>query len=61
MQSVSFDAEKPDGTYYEYDRNLKAAVRVTPDGERYPVERFEANFELRPEGSAQITHEEMTT
>ncbi len=45
MQSVSVDAEKPDGTHYEYDRNLKAVVRVTPDGERYPVERFDVNFE----------------
>jgi len=24
MQSVPFDAEEPNGTYYEYDRNLKA-------------------------------------
>jgi hypothetical protein len=45
MQSVSAYAEKPDGTHYEYDRNLKATVKVTPDGERYPVERLDANFE----------------
>ncbi|MGC2466606.1 MAG: hypothetical protein WA517_15530 [Candidatus Acidiferrum sp.] len=45
MQSVSVDAEKPDGTHYEYGRNLKAVVRVTPDGERYPVEGFDVNFE----------------
>src|SRR5437899_2461315 len=36
-QSVSVPAEEPDGTHYEYDRNLKATVKVTPDGERYPV------------------------
>jgi hypothetical protein len=45
MQSVSVDAEKPDGTHYEYDRILKATVKVTPDGERYPVEGLDANFE----------------
>ena len=45
MQSVSVDAEKPDGTHYEYDRNLKTTVKVTPEGERYPVERFDANSE----------------
>jgi hypothetical protein len=44
-QSVSRDAEKPDGTYYEYDRNLKATVRVTPDGERTPVAGLDAKFE----------------
>jgi len=37
-QSVSVDAEEPDGTHYEYDRNLKATVKVTPDGERHPFE-----------------------
>ena len=48
MQSVSVDAEEPDGTHYEYDRNLKATVRVTPDGERYPVKKFDTNFERAP-------------
>ena len=43
-QSVSVTAEEPDGTHYEYDRNLKATVKVTPDGERYPVKRFDANI-----------------
>ena len=38
MQPVSIDAEEPDGTHYDYDRNLKATVKVTPDGERTPVE-----------------------
>jgi hypothetical protein len=45
-QSVSITAEEPDGTHYEYDRNLKTTVKVTPDGERYPVKRFDAAFEL---------------
>jgi hypothetical protein len=43
-KSVSIAAEEPDGTHYEYDRNLKATVKVTPDGERYPVKRFDANI-----------------
>jgi hypothetical protein len=43
-QSFSIAAEEPDGTHYEYDRNLKATVKVTPDGERYPVKRFDANI-----------------
>jgi hypothetical protein len=48
-QSVSVTAEESDGTHYEYDRNLKATVKVTPDGERYPVKRFDATFEHGPE------------
>ena len=28
VQPVSADVEEPDGTYYEYDRNLKATVKV---------------------------------
>ena len=44
IQSVSVDAEKPDGTHYEYDRNLRATVKVTPDGERYPVAGFDAKL-----------------
>jgi len=43
-QSVSVTADEPDGTHYEYDRNLKATVKVTPDGERYPVKGFDANI-----------------
>src|SRR6266436_6613937 len=43
-ESVSVTTEEPDGTHYEYDRNLKATVKVTPDGERYPVKRFDANI-----------------
>jgi hypothetical protein len=46
---VSFAAEQPDGTHYEYDRNLKATVKVTSDGERYPVRRFDATFEHGPQ------------
>ncbi|MGC2832560.1 MAG: hypothetical protein WB994_23205 [Candidatus Acidiferrum sp.] len=45
IQSVSVDAEEPDGTHYEYDRNLKATVRVTPDGERTPVAELDAKLE----------------
>lgn len=62
MQSVPIDTEEPDGTYYEYDRNLKATVKVTPNGERTPVEELERNFEpaLR-KGPRKIAHEEITT
>jgi hypothetical protein len=48
-QSVSIDAEESDGTHYEYDRNLKATVKVTPDGERHPVKRLDATFEHGPQ------------
>ena len=62
MQSVPIDAEEPDGTYYEYDRNLKTTVRVTPDGERTPVEELETSFEpARRKVSRKIAHEEITT
>ncbi len=62
LQSVPIDAEEPDGTYYEYDRNLKATVKVTPDGERTPVEELERNFEpARRKGTRKIAHEEITT
>ena len=47
-RAVSVTAEAPDGTHYEYDRNLKATVRVTPDGERYPVKKLGANLESGP-------------
>ena len=61
MQSVSKDAEEPDGTYYEYDRNLKATVKVTPDGERTPVAGLETHFEGAPQkGPHKTTHEAMT-
>jgi hypothetical protein len=62
MQSVSIDAEEPNGTYYEYDRNLKATVKVTPDGERTPIEKLETSFEpTRRKGPRRIAHEEITT
>jgi hypothetical protein len=62
MQSVPFEAEEPNGTYYEYDRNLKATVKVTPDGERTTVEELERNFEpARRKGIRKFAHEEMTT
>jgi hypothetical protein len=47
-RSVSVTVEEPDGTHYEYDRNLKTTVKVTPDGERYPVTKLDANFEHGP-------------
>ena len=62
MQPVPFDTEEPDGTYYEYDRNLKATVKVTPVGERIPVEELEASFKpARRKGPRRIAHEEITT
>jgi hypothetical protein len=62
MQSVPLEAEEPNGTYYEYDRNLKATVKVTPDGERTPVEELEGSFEpARRKGPLRIAHEEITT
>ena len=48
-RSVAIAAEQPDGTHYEYDRNLKATVKVTPDGERNPVKRLDATFEHGPQ------------
>jgi hypothetical protein len=58
LQSVPIDAEEPDGTYYEYDRNLKATVKVTPDGERTPVDKLETSFEpTRRRGARKIAHE----
>jgi hypothetical protein len=62
LHSVPIYAEEPDGTYYEYDRNLKATVKVTPDGERTPVEELERNFEpARRKGSRRIAREEITS
>jgi hypothetical protein len=62
MQSVPLEAEEPNGTYYEYDRNLKATVRVTFDGERTPVEKLETSFEpTRPKGPRKIAHEEIAS
>jgi len=61
MQPVSADVEEPDGTYYEYDRNLKATVKVTPDGERTPVAGFETHFGRAPQrGPHKTTHEAIT-
>ena len=62
MQSVPFDAEESDGTHYEYDRNLKATVKVTPDGERTPVEKLETGFKpARWKAPRKIAREEITT
>jgi hypothetical protein len=48
-QWVATGAEQPDGTHYEYDRNLKVTVKVTPDGERYPVKKLGAKFGKGPQ------------
>jgi len=62
IQSVPLEAEEPNGTYYEYDRNLKATVKVTPDGERTSVKELERNFgPVRRKGPRSIAHEEITT
>lgn len=62
MQSVPFEADEPNGTYYEYDRNLKATVKVTPDGERTPVEELETSLQVaRRTGPRRIAREEITT
>ena len=62
VQPVPIDAEQPDGTYYEYDRNLKATVKVTPDGERTPVEELETNFKpAHRKGTRKTAHEEIST
>jgi len=59
MQSVPFEAEEPNGTYYEYDRNLKATVKVTSDRERTPVEKLETSFEpTLGKAPRKIAHEE---
>ncbi len=47
-QSVSISAEEPDGTHYEYYRNLKATVKVTPEGERQSVAGLDVKFERAP-------------
>lgn len=47
MQAVAIDAEEPDGAHYEYDRNLRTTVRVTPDGERTPVQELERTLRSR--------------
>lgn len=46
VRPVSGDVDEPDGTYYEYDRNLKATVKVSPDGERTPVADSGIYFEV---------------
>jgi hypothetical protein len=62
MQSVSIGAEEPNGTYYEYDRNVKATVKVTSDGERTPIDKLETSFEpTRPKGPRKIVHEEIAS
>jgi hypothetical protein len=60
MQSVPFESDEPNGTYYEYDRNLKATVKVTPDGERTPVEETSLQVTRRT-GPRRIDREEIIT
>ena len=62
VQPIDAEVDEPDGTYYEYDRNLRATVKVTPDGERTPVTQLEEPFE-RPleKGRDKNTQEGMTT
>jgi hypothetical protein len=62
IQSVPLEAEEPNGTYYEYDRNLKATVKVTSDGERTPVEKLATSFEpMRRKGPRKIAHKEIAS
>ena len=62
VQPVSSEVEEPDGTYYEYDRNLKATVKVSSDGERTPVEKLETGFDpARGKAPRKIAREEITT
>jgi hypothetical protein len=62
VQPLDSEVDEPDGTYYEYDRNLKATVKVTPDGERTPVTQLEEPFERAPQkGQHKTPQEGMTT
>jgi hypothetical protein len=62
VQPVDAEVDEPDGTYYEYDRNLKSTVKVTPDGERTPVTQLEAPFARAPQkGQHKTAQEGMTT
>ena len=62
VQPVDAEVDQPDGTYYEYDRNLKATVKVTPDGERTPVAQLDEPFERPPQkGPHKSVQEGMTS
>ena len=62
VQPVDAEVDEPDGTYYEYDRNLRATVKVTADGERTPVTQLEGPFERSLEkGAHENTQEGMRT
>jgi len=62
IQAVAIDGEEPDGTHYEYDRNLRATVKVAPDGERTPVQELERSFgPVIRKGSRGTSKEEITT
>src|SRR5260370_10952542 len=62
LQSVPFETEEPNGSYYEYDRNLKTTVKVTPDVDRTPVCKFNTTFPPTPPNTpltlppTEITH-----
>jgi hypothetical protein len=62
VQPVAAEVDEPDGTYYEYDRNLKSTVKVTPDGERTPVTQLAAPFARAPQkGQHKTAPEGVTT
>ena len=61
LQPVAAEVDEPDGTYYEYDRNLKATVKVTPDGERTPVTQLDAPFQRPLQKVAHKSTHEGTT
>ena len=61
LESVAVEVDEPDGTYYEYDRNLKATVKVTPDGERTPVTQLDAPFQRPLQKVAHKSTHEGTT
>ena len=61
LQPVAAEVDEPDGTYYEYDRNLKGTVKVTPDGERTPVTQLDAPFQRPLQRVAHKTTHEGTT
>jgi len=62
VQPIDAEVDEPDGTYYEYDRNLKATVKVTPDGERTPVTQLDEPFERPPQkGPHKSVQEGMTS
>lgn len=39
----------PDGTHYEFDRDLRATVEVGPSGKRFPVALVAGKFQRQSE------------